>query len=96
MYRRHSAATYIMVVNFGNTIWSPPPQLSLHMRAALSNNSNGTRSVYIAERTQKAVYIVICLCAHLTFSSSVQNRPVRPHLRRQFLFFDEKETEEND
>jgi hypothetical protein len=56
-----SAALYIMVVKFINTIWPPPPQLSLHRRAALLSNSNGTRS-YIAERTQNAVYIVRCLC----------------------------------
>jgi hypothetical protein len=59
MYRRQRRI-YIMVVNFRNTIWPPPPQLSLHKRAALSSNSNGTRS-YIAERTQNAVYIVRCL-----------------------------------
>jgi hypothetical protein len=40
-----------MVVKFINTIWPPPPQLFLHRRAALSSNSNGTRS-YVAERTQ--------------------------------------------
>jgi hypothetical protein len=50
-----------MVVKFRNTISPPPPQLSLHRRAALSSNSNGTRS-FIAERTQNAVYIVRCLC----------------------------------
>jgi hypothetical protein len=33
-----------MVVKFRNTTWPPPPQLSLHRRAALSSNSNGTRS----------------------------------------------------
>jgi hypothetical protein len=43
-----------MVVKFRNTILLPPPQLSLHWRAALSSNSN-------AERTQKVVYIVRCL-----------------------------------
>jgi hypothetical protein len=52
-----------MVVKFRNTICPPQPQLSLHRRAALSSNSNGTFS-YIAERTQSAVYIVRCLwCA---------------------------------
>jgi hypothetical protein len=55
-----SAAIYIMVVKFRNTICPPPPQLSFHRRAALSSDSNGTRS-YIAERTQSAVYIVRCL-----------------------------------
>jgi hypothetical protein len=55
-----SAAIYIMVVKIRNTICPPQPQLSLHRRAALSSESNGTRS-YIAERTQSAVYIVRCL-----------------------------------
>jgi hypothetical protein len=51
-----SAAIYIMVVKFRNTICPPPHQLSLHRRAALSSNSNG-----IAKRALKAVYIVKCL-----------------------------------
>jgi hypothetical protein len=55
----NSAAIYIMVVKFRNTIWPPPSQLSLHRRAALSSSWNGTRS-YITERTQNAVYIVRC------------------------------------
>jgi hypothetical protein len=55
-----SAAINIMVVEFRNTSWPPPPQLSLHIRAELSSNSNCTRP-YIAERTQNAVYIVSCL-----------------------------------
>jgi hypothetical protein len=41
-----SAVIYIMVAKFRNTICPPPPQLSLHRRAALPSNSNGTRSVY--------------------------------------------------
>jgi hypothetical protein len=41
-----STAIYIMVVKFRNSICPPPPQLSLHRRAALPSNSNGTRSVY--------------------------------------------------
>jgi hypothetical protein len=53
-----SAAIYIMVVKFRNTIWPPPPQLSRHKGAALLSNSNGTRS-YIAERTQNAVYCIL-------------------------------------
>jgi hypothetical protein len=55
-----SAAIYIIVGKFRNTNWPPSPQLSLHGKAALSSNSNGTRS-YIAERTQSIVYIVRCL-----------------------------------
>jgi hypothetical protein len=69
-----SAAIYIMVVKFRNTTCPPQPQLPLHRRAALSSDSNGTRS-YIAERTQSAVYIVRCLwiirlkCRRLGFYS---------------------------
>jgi hypothetical protein len=55
-----SAAIYIMVVKFRNSICPLQPQLSLHRRAALSSDSNGARS-YIAERTQSTVYIVRCL-----------------------------------
>jgi hypothetical protein len=46
-----NAAIYIMVVKFRNTTWPPPPQFSLHRRAALSSHSYGTRS-YIADRTK--------------------------------------------
>jgi hypothetical protein len=35
-----------MVVKFRNTIWPIQPQLSLHRRAALSSNSNGTQSAH--------------------------------------------------
>jgi hypothetical protein len=45
-----------MVVKFRNTIWPPPPQLSLHRRAALSSNSNGTRSVYSRENPKSILY----------------------------------------
>jgi hypothetical protein len=45
-----------MVVKFRNTIWPPPPQLSLHRRAALSSNSNGTRSVYSRENPKSNLY----------------------------------------
>jgi hypothetical protein len=55
LYRR-SATTYIMVVKFRNTIWPPPPQLSLHRRSALSSNSNGTRSVYSRESLKISLY----------------------------------------
>jgi hypothetical protein len=60
-----------MVVKFRNTIWPPPPQLFLHRRAALSSNSNGTGPfLYIAERTPKAVYIVICLLGWVDIGTS--------------------------
>jgi hypothetical protein len=51
-----SAAIYIMVVKFRNNIWPPPPQLSLHRRAALSSKSNGTRSVYNRENPKISLY----------------------------------------
>jgi hypothetical protein len=53
MYRRQRRHLYIMVVKFRNTIWPPPPQLSLHRRAALSSYSNGTRSVYSKREPKK-------------------------------------------
>jgi hypothetical protein len=57
-----------MVVKFRNTISPPPPQLSLHKRAALSTIQT-EHGPYIAEQTQKAVYIVICLCLAPVISS---------------------------
>jgi hypothetical protein len=59
MYRRQRRHLYY-VVKFQNTICPTQPQLSLHRRAALSSDSNGTLS-YIAERTPCAVYFVRCL-----------------------------------
>jgi hypothetical protein len=49
-----------MAVKFRNTIC--PLQLSLHWRAALSSNSNGTRSVYSRKNPKSNLqYIVRCL-----------------------------------
>jgi hypothetical protein len=45
-----------MVVKFRNTIWPPPPQLSLHRRAALASKSNGTRSAYSREKPKSSLY----------------------------------------
>jgi hypothetical protein len=42
--------------NFRNTICPPPPQLSLHRRAALSSNSNGTRTVYSRKNPKSSLY----------------------------------------
>jgi hypothetical protein len=39
-----SALLYTMVARNRNTIWPSPPQHSLHRRAALITNSNGTQS----------------------------------------------------
>jgi hypothetical protein len=47
-----------MVVKFRKNIWPPPPQLSLHQRAALSSNSNGTRSVYSRENPKSSLHIL--------------------------------------
>jgi hypothetical protein len=65
-----SVGIYIMVVKFWNTICSPPPQLSLHRRAALSSNSNGTRSVYTGNRKSPLWYCEMSMvCYNLTFSA---------------------------
>jgi hypothetical protein len=66
----NSAAIYIMVVKFRNTICPSQLQLSLLRRAALSSDSNGTRTC-IVERTQSAVYIVRCLWSQLATYSTV-------------------------
>jgi hypothetical protein len=52
-----SAAIYIMDVKFRNTICPPQPQLSLHSRAALSSDSNGTQSyMYSREDPKRSLY----------------------------------------
>jgi hypothetical protein len=51
-----SAAIYIMVVKFRNTIFTPTPQLSLHRRAALPSNSNGTLSAYSRKNSKGSLY----------------------------------------
>jgi hypothetical protein len=53
MYIVDSAAIYIIVVKFINNIFPLPLQLSLHRRAALSSNPNGTRSVYSRKKPKK-------------------------------------------
>jgi hypothetical protein len=54
-----SAAIYIMVFKMRNTICPPPPQLSLHKLAALTSNSNGTRSVYNRKNPKSSLYRVL-------------------------------------
>jgi hypothetical protein len=54
-----SAAIYIMVFKMRNTICPPPPQLSLHKIAALTSNSNGTRSVYNRKNPKSSLYRVL-------------------------------------
>jgi hypothetical protein len=56
MYRRQRGQIYIMVVKFKNTIWPPPPQLSLHRRAALSSISNVTGSLESRENPKRSLY----------------------------------------
>jgi hypothetical protein len=57
-----SPAIYVMVVKIENTIWPPPPQISLYRRAALTTNSNhGTQPAQ--DGKGGAVYIIFsCLC----------------------------------
>jgi hypothetical protein len=56
-----SAAIYIMVAKFRNTICPPPPQLSLHTRAALSSNSNGTRFVNNRKNPKSSLYCEVSM-----------------------------------
>jgi hypothetical protein len=79
-----SAAIYIMVVKFRNTICPPSPQLSLHRRSALASDSNGTRS-YIAERTQSVVYIVRCLWDTVGFNFFFANTASETTVHRTTL-----------
>jgi hypothetical protein len=65
-----SAAIYIMVVKFRNTICPPPPQLSLQEGCALSSNSNGTRSVYSRKNPKRSLYSMACTILHSAFSST--------------------------
>jgi hypothetical protein len=55
MYTIDSTLLYIMVAGNRNTIWPPPPQISLHQRAALTTNSNGTQSEHKKKRKGGAV-----------------------------------------
>jgi hypothetical protein len=68
-----------MVVKFRKTIWPPPPQLSLHRRAAVSSNSDGTRSVWRLENPKSSLYCE-CLCSHpeIFFIHSNTAVPVAP------------------
>jgi hypothetical protein len=75
-----SAATYIMVVKFINTIWPPPPQLSLHRRAALSSNSNGTRSVYSRENPKSSLYCRFSIFVPSDHYRQLQSAEVRSKL----------------
>jgi hypothetical protein len=56
-----SAAIYIIVVKFRNTICPPPPQLSPFIGELRCQDIQTEDGLYIAERTQKAVFIVRCL-----------------------------------
>jgi hypothetical protein len=50
-----------MVVKIRITICPSPPQLSLHRRAALSSNSNGTQSVYSRNNPKSSLYCEISM-----------------------------------
>jgi hypothetical protein len=90
MYCRHRRHLYYGC-QFWNTICSPPPQLSLHTRAALSSNSNGTRSVYNRKnKKQSILWDVYGLNPGLapTFSMANSHWPgqnIRPQFLQTFL-----------
>jgi hypothetical protein len=69
-----SATIYIMVVKFGHTIFPPPPQLSLHTRAALTSNSNGTRSVYNRNNPKSSLYCEVSMGKTPPFNRQVYNK----------------------
>jgi hypothetical protein len=60
-----------MVVKFRNTICPSSPQLSLHRRAALSSNSNGTRSVYSRKNPKSSLYCEISMVETVKDSYSI-------------------------
>jgi hypothetical protein len=59
------------VGKFRNTICPPPPQLSLHRRAALSSNSNGTRSVQSRMNTKSNLYCELSMDEPLWLGKNV-------------------------
>jgi hypothetical protein len=59
-----------MVVKLRNTICPPPPQLYLHRGAALSSNSNGTRSVYSRKNPKSSLFCEISMIFSLKFHST--------------------------
>jgi hypothetical protein len=76
-----SAAIYIIVVKFRNTICPPPPQLSLHRRAALSSNSNGARSVYSRKNPKGSLCCELSMAPTIEFFflGDVMNEPYMPY-----------------
>jgi hypothetical protein len=75
-----------MVVKFRNTIWPPPPQLSLHIGELRGQAIQMEHGPYIAEITQKAVYIVRCLCMSLRVKKLINYIPIDGHGRLQSFF----------
>jgi hypothetical protein len=68
-----------MVAKIRNTIWPPPPQLSLHRRAALLSYSNGTRSVYSRENPKRNLYCEMSVPVPCKDNrEAVFNRSVKP------------------
>jgi hypothetical protein len=76
-------AIYIIVVKFRNTIWPPPPQLSLHRRAALSSNSNGKGAVYSRENPKSSLY---CEMSMDWTYVCVQHRDTKVSFRISYLW----------
>jgi hypothetical protein len=73
-----SAAIYIMVVKFRNTI-SPLHRSSPFIRGLRCQAIQMEHGLYITERTQKAVYIVSCLwsCGPCCQYQQARNLPQR-------------------
>jgi hypothetical protein len=68
----------------------PPPQFSLHKRAALSSNSNGTRSVYSRENPKQSLYCEMSVTrTHSTCTSTYSTVPIQystPKISWHFKF----------
>jgi hypothetical protein len=56
---------HIVVVKFSITSCPLPSQLALHRRAALSSNSNGTRSVFSRKNPKSSLYCEVSMCLSL-------------------------------
>jgi hypothetical protein len=79
-----------MVVKFRNTISPPPPQFSLHRRAELSSNSNGTRSKYSRKNPKSSLYCEMSMGASRTgcAANGYKKGPIiRPDIRWISSFF---------
>jgi hypothetical protein len=84
MYCRQRRYLYsIMVDKLRNTICPPPPQISLHTRAALSSNSNGTRSVYNRKNPKSSLYCEMSMIQAWCRPIAAFLCPSHSHYRRE-------------